>query len=128
MTFPSVIWPQDVRNCTTCHQGATQSNNYKTNPNRAACGSCHDNVNFATGQNHPGGVQTDDSQCSTCHPADTGLENDLSVVGAHTILTNSKHLPGVVVKILQVTNAKPGAQPTVAFTVNDNCGKSAERF
>jgi len=120
--FSSVIWPQDVRNCTTCHQGGAQSDNYKNNPNRAACGSCHDNVNFATGLNHPGGVQTDDSQCSTCHPADTGLENDLSVVGAHTILTKSKNMPGVNIKILQVTNTKPGANATVSFTVTDNAG------
>ena len=62
--FSTVVWPQDVRNCTTCHQKGTQSDNWKTNPSRAACGSCHDDVNFDTGKNHPGGVQVDDTQCS----------------------------------------------------------------
>src|ERR1039457_1407640 len=51
--FSTVVFPQDVRNCTTCHAAsATQADNWKTNPSAAACGSCHDDVNFATGANH----------------------------------------------------------------------------
>jgi OmcA/MtrC family decaheme c-type cytochrome len=118
--FSTVVWPQDVRNCTTCHQKGTQSDNYKNNPSRAACGSCHDDVNFTTGQRHAGGAQMDDSLCSGCHPADTGLEFDLSVVGVHTIPTNSKQLKGLNVKILDVSNTNPGDKPTVSFTVADN--------
>jgi OmcA/MtrC family decaheme c-type cytochrome len=68
--FSGVKWPQDVRNCTYCHQGAAQSDHWKTSPNRAACGSCHDEVNFATGKNHPGGPQTNDSACAACHSPD----------------------------------------------------------
>ncbi len=51
------------RRCTTCHDAtkATQANNYLTNPSAVACGSCHDDVNLATGKNHPGGPQIDDS-------------------------------------------------------------------
>ncbi|MBV8905701.1 MAG: OmcA/MtrC family decaheme c-type cytochrome, partial [Acidobacteriia bacterium] len=62
--------PADPRRCTTCHSqttGAAQGTAYLSNPSRAACGSCHDNVNFATGGNHPGGIQPDDSQCANCH-------------------------------------------------------------
>ncbi|MBI2816998.1 MAG: OmcA/MtrC family decaheme c-type cytochrome [Acidobacteria bacterium] len=118
--FSTVVWPQDVRNCTTCHQGGQQSDNWKTNPNRAACGSCHDNLNFATGENHPGGVQVDDSKCSICHPADTGLEFDLSVTGAHTIPIKSKKLAGLNLTITGVTNTKPGEKPAVSFTVTDS--------
>jgi len=120
--FSTVIWPQDVRNCTTCHQQATQADNWKTNPSRAACGSCHDNVNFATGQNHPGGVQPDDTQCSVCHQADTGLEFDLSVTGVHTMPWKSKQLTGLNMAITGVTNTRPGSHPTVSFTVTDNAG------
>ena len=124
--FSTVIWPQDVRNCTTCHKGGTQSDNWKTNPNRAACGSCHDNVNFTTGQNHPGGVQLDDTQCSVCHQADSGLEFDLSVAGVHTMPWKSKQLKGLNVTITGVTNAKPGSNPTVTFTVTDNANNPVD--
>ncbi len=120
--YSEVHWPQDVRNCTTCHQGGTQSDNYKTNPSRVACGSCHDDVNFATGEHHPGGIQVDDSLCTICHAPDTGLEFDLSVAGVHTIPTNSKQLAGINLEILEVTNTNPGNNPTVTFTVTDNAG------
>jgi OmcA/MtrC family decaheme c-type cytochrome len=124
--YSTLIWPQDVRNCTTCHQKGTQSDNWKNNPSRAACGSCHDNVNFATGRNHPGGVQTDDSQCSVCHQPDTGLEFDLSVAGSHTMPWKSKQLQGLNVSILNVTNAKAGSKPAVSFTVKDNAGSPVD--
>jgi len=122
--FGEIHWPQDTRNCTTCHQGGTQSDNWKTNPSRVACGSCHDDVNFATGEKHPGGVQVDDSKCTTCHPADTGLEFDLSVAGVHTIPAFSKQLKGLNVAIVEITNTKPGDKPTVSFTVKDNAGNT----
>jgi OmcA/MtrC family decaheme c-type cytochrome len=115
----NIVFPQDVRNCTTCHKGGSQSDNWKNNPSRAACGSCHDDVDFATGKNHDGGVQTDDSKCSTCHPADTGLEFDLSVAGVHTMPWKSKQLKGLKVAITGIT-AQPGSKPTVTFTVTDN--------
>jgi OmcA/MtrC family decaheme c-type cytochrome len=120
--YSQVIWPQDVRNCTTCHQKGSQSDNWKTNPNRAACGSCHDNINFATGDNHPGGVQLDDTRCTICHKADTGLEFDLSVAGVHTMPWKSKQLKGLKVAITGVTNANPASNPAVSFTVTDNSG------
>ena len=122
--FSEIGWPQDVRNCTTCHQGGTQSDNWKTNPNRAACGSCHDDVDFATGKNHPGGVQIDDTKCNICHASNTGLEFDLSVDGVHTIPALSKQLKGLNVAIVEITNTKPGDKPTVSFTVKDNAGNT----
>jgi OmcA/MtrC family decaheme c-type cytochrome len=69
-TFNEVTFPQDIRNCTMCHQGAL-ADNWKTKPTRKACGSCHNNVNFATGANHPAPagseIQTDDHLCAGCH-------------------------------------------------------------
>ena len=50
------LFPQDIRNCTKCHDGSatstaqtTQGDNWKNVPNRLACGACHDGINFATG-------------------------------------------------------------------------------
>ena len=44
--FNEVTYPQDARNCTKCHNGP-QADNWKNNPSRKACGSCHDNVSWA---------------------------------------------------------------------------------
>ncbi|MBI4464623.1 MAG: OmcA/MtrC family decaheme c-type cytochrome [Acidobacteria bacterium] len=124
--FSTVVWPQDVRNCTTCHQQGTQSDNWKNNPNRAACGSCHDNINFATGENHPGGVQLDDTKCTICHAADSGVEFDTSIAGAHTIPGDSKQLAGLKLVMTGVTNTNPGDKPTVSFTVADGKGNPVD--
>jgi OmcA/MtrC family decaheme c-type cytochrome len=73
--FNEVKFPQDQRNCTKCHSGsnAPQANNFKSVPSTAACGACHDNVNFATGLNHEGGIKAD-TDCAGCHkPADIAL-------------------------------------------------------
>ena len=124
--YSHVVFPQDVRNCTTCHQQATQADLWKTNPTRVVCGSCHDNVNFDTGENHPGGAQADDSRCSICHTSNTGLEFDLSVDGVHTIPNFSRQLRGINVEILEVTNTNPGQKPTVSFTVKDDAGNPVD--
>ena len=92
--YNEVKFPQDLRNCTKCHDGSAtstaqtaQGDNWKNVPNRLACGGCHDGINFATGQGvtigdaakglttttsfngfaHGGQSQPDDSQCTTCH-------------------------------------------------------------
>jgi OmcA/MtrC family decaheme c-type cytochrome len=89
-------FPQDIRNCTKCHDGSdsstaktAQGNNWKMVPSRLACGGCHDGINFATGGGvtlvaaaaaraagtdpvsdpnaHRGGAWSDDSTCALCH-------------------------------------------------------------
>src|SRR5215471_66373 len=47
--FPSGT--NELMTCTVCHQNAPQADNYKTRPTAAACGACHDDVNFTTGAN-----------------------------------------------------------------------------
>jgi OmcA/MtrC family decaheme c-type cytochrome len=121
--FSDVVYPSDVRRCETCHDqnsGAKQAKAYLTNPNQAACGSCHDNVNFATGANHVSLPQPDSSQCSSCHIPQGDLEFDASIKGAHTIQTESATLPGIVLHILGVDNGTAGSKPAVRFTVQDN--------
>ena len=49
--YSDVAFPAGARQCTVCHEqntGATQANAYLKG-NRAACGACHDDVDFATG-------------------------------------------------------------------------------
>jgi OmcA/MtrC family decaheme c-type cytochrome len=121
--FSTVVFPSDVRNCTICHTPtATQSKAYLTNPTAAACGSCHDNVNFSTGVNHPGGPQFNDNECSTCHIPQGDQEFDASILGAHTIPNNSVQLPGTTFTLVSVQNGSAGKSPTVNFTLKNKAG------
>jgi OmcA/MtrC family decaheme c-type cytochrome len=92
--YNEVLFPQDLRNCTKCHDGSAtstaqtkQGDNWKNAPSRVACGGCHDGINFATGMGvtiadaqkgltsttsfggfaHGGRAQADDSACTLCH-------------------------------------------------------------
>jgi OmcA/MtrC family decaheme c-type cytochrome len=94
-----VGYPQDIRNCTKCHDGSdsstaktAQGDNWKNVPSKLACGSCHDGINFETGRGvtladaerglttspfgHVGGAQADDSLCVLCHkPANVDVNH-----------------------------------------------------
>ena len=47
-SFKDVVFPQDIRNCAKCHDGAdtAQGDNWKNQPSKAACSSCHDDLYF----------------------------------------------------------------------------------
>jgi OmcA/MtrC family decaheme c-type cytochrome len=125
--------PGDPRNCAgSCHNpknGAAQTSVWLTNPSRAACGSCHDDVNFATGQIAYAGDSTpshlpeiDDSQCAGCHIPQGELPFDASIIGAHTTVDEAPGIAGLNFTLTSVSGAAPGKAPTVTFTVKDNNG------
>ena len=119
--YSHVGFPQDLRNCTKCHSATpaegnpnqtAQGDKWKSAPSRAACGGCHDGLNFATGGGttmnpsspfaslgHVGGAQADDSRCVLCHSSDA--------------VSNVYHLP-----ITAVKNATTGI--TTYYAANDN--------
>ena len=81
--YGAVTYPQEIRDCVVCHTDSGKNlglgnkiDNWKTNPTRAACGSCHGDTMFATGT-HSGRA---DTGCSGCHPSTGGA---LSVTSAH---------------------------------------------
>ena len=123
--WSTVVLPSDPRRCTFCHEqttGAAQANVFATKPTAAACGACHDDVNFASGKNHAGGPQPSDALCSTCHIPQGELDFDASVMGAHVVPDDSPSLAGINFTLTKVTNGAAGKAPTVAFTVKDNQG------
>jgi OmcA/MtrC family decaheme c-type cytochrome len=91
-------------------------------PSRAACGACHDDLNFASGTSHQGGPMPDDTMCSTCHVPQGELEFDTSIKGAHVIPTESASLTGLVVSITKIQNGAAGQAPSVNFTIKDGSG------
>ncbi|MBI4874693.1 MAG: OmcA/MtrC family decaheme c-type cytochrome [Acidobacteria bacterium] len=122
--FSNVAFPSDVRSCRTCHEsgkGAAQQDAW-LKPNRAACGACHDDVNFATGEGHVNLPQVSDNQCATCHIPQGELEFDASIKGAHTIPRESAMLGGLQYELLKVENGSAGQKPTVTFSLKDKSG------
>ena len=125
-------FPQDVRNCATCHDNkvAPQADNWKTAPSRSACGSCHDGIDFATGQGltladaakgatsspfgHIGGSQADDTKCSGCHKA-----ADIPIYHAAAVKTarNQTLVPGVSEIAYEIGSVTLNAskQPVIRF-------------
>lgn len=130
--FSHTTYPQDVRNCDNCHEGTNaaakpaQAMAYLTNPSRDACGSCHDDINWTTGANHPAGAQADDAACASCHVPDSGIEFDASVKGAHTLPKNSQQLKGIKAAIVSVTNAAPGQKATIVYKLTNNDGSAID--
>ena len=125
--WSTVQFPSPIQKCSVCHEqstGAANANAWYTRPTRAACGSCHDNVNFATGQNHSVAnlPMADDSQCTTCHFPQGELEFDASIMGAHVVPQESSYLTGIVWSINKVDNGSAGKAPTVTFTLKDKNG------
>jgi OmcA/MtrC family decaheme c-type cytochrome len=116
--------PSDARRCTFCHEqntGAAQASAYN-NANRAACGACHDDVNFATGEKHGDLPQISDNQCTSCHTPDGEVEFDISIKGAHTVPAESRYLPGTVFGLKSITKTAPGQNPVINFTVKTKAG------
>ena len=123
-----ITYPQLIQRCITCHdpdpKKAPNGDTWKTMPGRVACGSCHDNIDWVTGDNHIAGPQADDSDCASCHLPQGVSEFDASIKGAHTIPTKSAQLKGLKMQILSVTGGAPGAKVTVTFKVTNGDGSS----
>lgn len=129
--YSQVVFPAPPMACKACHEdqkasGATQADHWMTKPSREACGACHDNVNFRTGENHAGIVQTSDNLCTTCHQPRGELDFDISIAGAHTVPIESSLLDGIRAKINAVADVAPGRSPTIDFTLTDRKGNPVD--
>ncbi|MBT4492242.1 MAG: OmcA/MtrC family decaheme c-type cytochrome [Gammaproteobacteria bacterium] len=122
--YSDLVYPQDVISCAKCHTGSatadapitavsvtSDGDNWHEVPTMAACGSCHDDLNFST---HAGG-QTDNSGCQSCHSA-SGIAG--SVIGNHRN-DAIEDMAEISVAITSVQNAAPGQQPMVTFSVTN---------
>ena len=120
-----------VNNCAVCHvldpdekNRPAQATAHLTNPSRANCRSCHDDVNFATGVGHRSLPQANDANCARCHTPQGDSEYDASIAGAHVPPNFSATLNGVVLQIVRVDDAVAGKRPVVTFSVKDRKGNA----
>ena len=113
--YSTVVFPQDIRNCTKCHDGSDdtsptyteQGDNWKTQPSEEACGSCHDDIYFGDAPvgnqtvQHPGGA-TSNEFCVNCHVS--GGNAEWQIEAAHT-------------------NPVKVAEPKFQFNILEICGE-----
>lgn len=122
--FSHVAFPQDTRNCTTCHDPADpdtpQADNINNRPTAAVCASCHDDLAFDdtgltnTGGNHPAGAQPN-SNCASCH-SEGGLFE--SVLESHEI-PRQVWAKRFRYNLLAVDQTAEGQSPMVTFSITD---------
>jgi OmcA/MtrC family decaheme c-type cytochrome len=125
------VFPRGLRDCAVCHEGAPQEHEVLFGISRRTCSGCHpeawfepssisDEVHFA----HPGGPQTDDTQCSGCHVAATAAQPKVyaPILEIHVPPHRSPRFDRPVVEIVGVENLRAGGAPTVKFKAYDRIG------
>jgi OmcA/MtrC family decaheme c-type cytochrome len=138
--YSDIQFPQDVRNCQTCHEESDadtpQASNWRLVANRAACGTCHyDDGDAGNGvhdyaiQNgmHPGGFNfADDTQCLDCHGETATVTNsDGKLVRVQEIhrIASLEASENFVFRIEAVRNVVAGGPPLeVDYSVSDASG------
>jgi OmcA/MtrC family decaheme c-type cytochrome len=121
--YSEVVFPQDVRNCQTCHDESNPNTPdaglWLDVANRAACGSCHDDIDWDNG-GHPGNLTfTDDTQCLDCHGPNATVNNgEVRTEIAHLIPADIAS-EAFQYNIIDAMNTGVGETPTVMFSVTD---------
>jgi OmcA/MtrC family decaheme c-type cytochrome len=146
--YSTVAFPQDIRNCTKCHDGTpgaanatANGDNWKTRPGKTACAACHDDVYFGATPSKPyqvvshmdlitnaGGVAVADpadSLCVNCH-ATGELAGSIEERHAYPALLKAEgaRYQFNILEICGVAVASnplcaPGATPTIKFSVTN---------
>ena len=147
--YSTVIFPYsavalgDTRACAKCHDGAKTANgdNWKTQPSKAACTACHDNVYFGTAPNPAKPYETEshialaaaytppftvgpdptDDMCAQCHVSSNPTYPDIARVHDLPNLLKAEGLK-YVFNIRSVTNTGPGLVPVIVFSVDNAAG------
>lgn len=144
VTFSDVVFPfsavslGDTRACAKCHTGSAgpfqtaDGDNWKNQPSKVACSSCHDDVYFGnsptkayqtvshiTASGNTASADPTDAQCGQCHG--TGQVADVEV--KHD-LPNLLKAAGqnYVFNIRTVTQTGQTESPIITFSVDDSLG------
>jgi OmcA/MtrC family decaheme c-type cytochrome len=139
--FTDIVFPQDHRNCTTCHEetdaDTPQASNYRITVNSAPCGACHDAttqaivagvpqgaapapINFQTGQGHSAAnLAVQDQDCVTCHGPDATINNGLLRTAKVHEIPEKLAAQKFKYTVVSAVNTVPGQNPTVTIKVTD---------
>ena len=118
--YGDVVYPQNILNCGGCHDAddpeTPDAANWYTRPTAEACGSCHDDVDFASGDNHGPGIPADNTQCVGCHAEDP--DSAIEVRRAHR-MPAVERAANYRFNIEAIDFVGAGTAPDVTFSVTD---------
>ena len=101
--YSAVVYPQDLRNCTKCHDGADAAtpdgDNWKDVPSTAACTSCHEAPDPADYPTFP-----------NLTPAEIEETHEIPAQAAAAAFEYN---------IISIAGTNPGETPSVTFSVTD---------
>jgi OmcA/MtrC family decaheme c-type cytochrome len=122
--FSHVVYPQSVKNCTTCHNPdnpeTPEASLIDTAATAEKCASCHDDLAFDengltnANRNHIGLAQPNET-CEACHAPDGLLQGNL----AYHVIDSQVAAQRFSYNILDVTNTGEGQSPIVTFSITD---------
>jgi len=121
--YSEIVFTQDSRNCQTCHEesdpNTPEASNWRLVANRASCGACHDDIDWANA-GHPGGITfVDDTQCLDCHGPDATInDGDAQTAKAHEIPAQIA-AEAFEYEVVSISDTAPGEFPTVTIRVLD---------
>jgi len=116
--YSDVEFPQDIRNCTKCHDAGDpetpEGGNWSTQPSIQACGSCHDDVNFAEHGDNNSAVTNE--MCLQCHCDDCSEDGKPGPVAESHQIPERLAAKRFEYKLIDVSG---GATPVIQFKVTD---------
>lgn len=120
--YGDVVYTGDIEDCSGCHDEndpkTPQAARWYQVPSDTACGSCHDDVNFATGENHGedgSAGPADNASCITCHASNPN--SPIEVRNAHN--KERRAAAAYQFNILDVVYPGPTPAPIVTFSVTN---------
>lgn len=127
--FSHVTYPQHINTCSKCHSDdAPQAQLAYQVPTMKNCGSCHENIDFLSGENHGNttagfvGPLTDNSECTLCHGVESGLGGGVLTVHNPTPATQDRSEFEVNISMSPPANGSyyvAGEAPVVTVTLAD---------
>lgn len=124
VSFNEIAYPQDTRNCTTCHDPQNpETPEADWVDNRATaqvCASCHDdlafNENGLTNANHRHiGLAQPNSTCEACHSTGGLLQGNLD----YHIIDSQVAAQRFSYNILDISSTDEGQSPIITFSITD---------
>lgn len=120
--FSDVVFPQDIRNCQTCHADfVAQADAPTSRASTKACLTCHDRTWFEPGAvpegfvAHSRGQFGNDANCAGCH-------NGERLAKSHRLPSQDPERPKLRLEITGIDGFAAGQTPTVRFTATDGAG------